>query len=407
MSNRDGSWPTGPQGKGPLAGVRVLDFSRILAGPYATMHLADLGADVIKVESPQRGDETRHWGPPFGPDGSAAYFHAVNHNKRSVALDLADSDDASFAQDLAASADIVVDNFLPGRMQKFGLGRESLKARNPQVITATISGFGSGNAYSGRPGFDFLAQAMGGLMSITGQHDGEPTRVGVAITDLMAGVLLCSGVLAALVETKSGGNGRHVEVSLLDTQTSMLANIASGWLVGGTVPDRFGNQHPNIAPYETLATQDGPIAVAVGTDRQFQRLATELGRPELGDDARFRANRDRIAHRAELVEELEELLGAAARDNWLDRLIPAGVPVAPVNTVPEALNDAVVKERMIVEVNGVRQVRTAIALDGELPEIHSPPPLLGQHTEQIKNLVWGYRPEAAEGLNNTRRVSNE
>ncbi len=382
-----GSWPAAPETTGPLAGVKVLDFSRILAGPYATMHLADLGADVIKVEAPGRGDETRHWGPPHAADGTAAYFLAVNHNKRSIALDLSDPEDAAIAHSLAVDADIVVDNFLPGRMERFGLDRATLARVNPQIVTATVSGFGSGNAYSGRPGFDFLAQAMGGLMSITGQEGGEPTRVGVAVTDLLAGVLCATGVLAALNETKTGAPGRHVEVSLLDTQISMLANIGSGWLTSQVYPDRFGNRHPSIAPYETLATADKPLAVAVGTDPQFKRFVETLGAPEMGFDPDYLTNRDRVNNRAALVQTLERLLCTKSRDRWLELLIEAGVPVAPVNSIAEALDDPVVRERMIEVVDGVPQIRTAINLDGAPLMIHTAPPALGAHSDGIRQHV--------------------
>lgn len=379
-------WPANPAADrtGPLAGLRVADFSRILAGPFATMQLADLGADVIKVESPVHGDETRRWGPPFGDDGSASYFHAVNHSKRSIALDLRDAEDSRIARELASCADVVVDNFLPGRMREFGLDRASLAIENPRVITATISGFGTGNVYSDRPGFDFLAQAMGGLMSITGQPDGEPTRVGVAVTDILAGSLLCSGVLAALVGTRAGQPGRHVEVSLLDAQISMLANVASGWLIGETAPRRFGNAHPSIAPYETFPTSDAVIAVAVGTDRQFRRLCAAIGRAGLAQDERFTTNALRIRNRDPLTESLADTFATASCDHWVDALTDADVPVARVNTVRQALEDPVVRERMIAHVDGVAQIRTPIRLDGEALPVSSRPPRHGEHTDDVR-----------------------
>lgn len=379
------NWPTTQKMVGPLAGVRVLDFSRILAGPYATMHLADLGADVIKVEAPGWGDETRHWGPPFSSDGTASYFSAVNHNKRSLDLDLAKPEDAEVAFALAVEADIVIDNFLPSRMKRFGLDRDSLSKLNPKVITASISGFGSSNTYSERPGFDFLAQAMGGLMSITGEKGGQPTRVGVAVTDLLAGVLCATGVLAALTATRAGEPGRHIDVSLLDTQISMLANIGAGWLTSGIVPDRFGNQHPSIAPYETFETADKSLAVAVGTDRQFHRLVEALGAPELSVDTQFATNRSRVENREALVKILERLLAGRTREEWLMELIPAGVPVAPVNSVAEALTDPVVRSRMIQEVDGVSHIRTAIFVDGKPPIIHTSAPQLGIDSQQIRD----------------------
>ena len=383
----DGCWPEGPDHSGPLSGVRVLDFSRILAGPYATMQLADLGADVIKVEAPGRGDETRHWGPPFTSDGTASYFLAVNHGKRSIELDLSDPGDAAIALALAAEADIVIDNFLPGRMERFGLDRASLAHANPLVVTATISGYGRGNEYSDRPGFDFLAQAFGGLMSITGPLDSSPSKVGVAVTDLLAGSLCATGVLAAFSATRLGQPGRHIEVSLLDAQVSMLANIASGYLVSGVDPSRFGNQHPSIAPYETLRTADREIAVAVGTDRQFQLLADVLGMPELAADARFATNRDRVSNRPALVAALEAVLVTRSSDDCLTALIAAGVPAAPVNSVAEALDDPVVRERMLTDAHGVPLVRTPIRVDGQPADVAGPPPQLGAHSAEIREHV--------------------
>ncbi len=381
-------WPAAPAtGTGPLAGVRILDLSRILAGPYATMTLADLGADVIKVETPGRGDETRHWGPPFAADGTASYYLAVNHNKRSAALDLNDPQDALVARHLAAHADIVVDNFLPGRLAAFGLDRDTVIISNPSVVTATISGFGNDNAYSGRPGFDFLAQAMGGLMAVTGKKGGEPTRVGVAISDLVAGLHLATGVLAALHERHTTGVGRHVEIALLDTQVAMLANIASGWLSAGTAPARFGNRHPSIAPYETLRTADQPLAVAVGTDRQFAAMAAALGEPGLADDQRFSTNRSRVAHRDELQAALEGALSGQGRAHWLQHLVAAGVPVAPVNTIPEVFADPVVQSRMVVHVDGVAQVRSPLRVDGAALEVNTAPPALGADTDAVKQAL--------------------
>jgi crotonobetainyl-CoA:carnitine CoA-transferase CaiB-like acyl-CoA transferase len=383
LTDLEQGWPSAAPRPGPLRGLRILDLTRILAGPFATMQLADLGADVIKVESPGRGDETRRWGPPFAADGVASYYLSVNHNKRSITLGLDDPQAAAVAHRLAASADVVIDNFLPGRLERFGLDRDTLAKVNPGVVTCTISGFGTGNEYSERPGYDFLAQAMGGLMSVTGQPGGEPTRVGVAITDLVCGLHANTGILAALQERTRTGVGRHVEVSLLDSQVSILVNLASGWLSAGQEPGLRGNAHPSIAPYETLRTADRPLAVAVGTDRQFQRLAEGLDAPELAADPRFVTNVDRVRNRAELRVELEARLGLRDRAHWLRHLVAAGVPVAPVNTVPEVFADPVVRDRMLVEVDGVCQVRSPIRLDGAGLPVHSAPPELGEHTEDI------------------------
>lgn len=379
----DDVWPSGSAAAGPLAGVRVLDLSRILAGPFATMNLADLGADVIKIESPSRGDETRYWGPPFAPDGTASYFLAVNHNKRSVTLDLSRPDGCAVAQGMAAKADVVIDNFLPGRMARFGLDRASLVPRNPGLVTATISGFGTDNAYAGRPGFDFLAQAMGGMMSITGAKGGEPTRVGVAVSDLFAGLYAALGIASALRERERTGVGRHLEISLLDTQVAMLANIGSGWLNGGSAPHRFGDQHPSIAPYETLATRDERIAVAVGTDRQFELFTIAVGRPGMAVDPRFATNPARVANREALVDALEDALADRGRDEWLVDLVAAGVPVAPVNTIPEVFADPVIAERMVVDVDGMPQVRSPLRVDSEPLEIRTAPRGLGVDTDAV------------------------
>lgn len=376
-------WPVGPLRDGPLSGIRVLDLTRVLAGPYATMQLADLGADVIKVEAPGTGDETRRWGPPFTEDGVSSYYLAVNRNKRDLTLDLADPVALAIARRLADAADVVVDNFLPGRMLRFGLDRASLAGTNPGVVTCTISGFGSGNAYSDRPGYDFIAQAMGGLMSVTGAADGEPTRVGVAITDLVAGLNANAGLLAALVERGRTGLGRHIEVSLLDSEVAILVNLASGWLNAGTEPMLFGNTHPSIAPYETLPTSDGPLAVAVGTDRQFRKLVTELGDASLADDPRFVSNAVRVGNRAALQAELGARLATATRAEWLSRLVPLGVPVGPVNTLPEVFADPVIVERMVVEVDGRAGVRSPVRVDGAALPVHTAPPTLGQDTDDI------------------------
>ena len=381
----DGSpgWPPGQSRSGPLAGLRVLDLSRILAGPFATMQLADLGADVIKVEAPGKGDETRRWGPPFAPDGTAAYFLAINRNKRAICLDLGRPAAAALARRLALAADVVVDNFLPGRLERFGLDHASLIAANPGIVTCTISGYGGDGPDAGRPGFDFLIQAEGGIMSITGQAGDQPTKVGVAIADLAAGLFATIGVLAALRERDATGRGRRVEVSLLDAQVGLLANQAMNWLVGGVTPGRMGNAHPSISPYESFRTRDGSIAIGVGTDRQFARLAEALGAPEMASDQRFAGNADRVAHRVELKEAVERQLGEHDRQVWLERLATAGVPAAPINSIPEVFADPLVRERALVEVDGVPQVRSPVRVDGRPVAVDSAPPALGRDTDAI------------------------
>jgi crotonobetainyl-CoA:carnitine CoA-transferase CaiB-like acyl-CoA transferase len=376
-------WPPSPERSGPLAGLRVLDLSRILAGPFATMQLADLGADVIKVEAPGKGDETRRWGPPFAADGTAAYFLAINRNKRAITLDLGRPAAAALARRLALAADVVVDNFLPGRLERFGLDHQSLSEANPRIVTCTITGYGSDGPAAGRPGFDFLIQAQGGIMSITGQAGDQPTKVGVAVADLAAGLFATIGVLAALRERDAAGRGRRVEVSLLDAQVGMLANQAMNWLVGGLTPGRMGNAHPSISPYESYRTRDGSIAIGVGTDRQFARLAEALGVPELACDQRFGGNAERVAHRAELKRLLERQLGAHDRQEWLERLAAAGVPAAPINSIPEVFADPLVRERALVEVDGVPQVRSPVRIDGRPAAVDSAPPELGRDTDAV------------------------
>jgi crotonobetainyl-CoA:carnitine CoA-transferase CaiB-like acyl-CoA transferase len=376
-------WPVGPAREGPLAGVRVLDLSRILAGPFATMQLADLGADVIKVEAPGKGDETRRWGPPFAVDGTAAYFLAINRNKRAITLDLGHPAAAALARRLALAADVVVENFLPGSLERFGLDHDSLARANPRLVTCTISGYGSDGPAARRPGFDFLIQAEGGIMSITGQAGDQPTKVGVAIADLAAGLFVTIGVLAALRERDLTGRGRRVEVALLDAQVGMLANQAMNWLVGGITPSPMGNAHPSISPYESYQTRDGPLAIGVGTDRQFANLAGALGIPEVAGDPRFAGNAERVAHRDELKRLLEERLAGRGRAEWLERLAAAGVPAAPINSIPEVFADPLVRERLLVEVEGMPQVRSPVRVDGRPAAVDSAPPALGRDTDAV------------------------
>ena len=386
--SEQGVWPQGPSREGPLAGVRILDLSRILAGPFATMQLADLGADVLKVESPQ-GDETRRWGPPFTEDGTAAYFTGVNRNKRSVTLDLADPEARETARTLAAGADIVVDNFLPGRMERFGLDHDSVAATNPRVVTCTITGYGSDTDWAGLPGFDFLAQAMGGLMAVTGPQGGGPTKTGVAIADLLAGLYATAGMLAALHRRKERGRGSHIEVSLLDAVVGSLANQASGYLTTGREPERLGNAHPSIVPYETFTAADGPVAMGVGTDRQFARLAQVLGLAGLAEDPRFVTNADRVAHRAELKGILEREFGQQPRDHWLDLLRAAGVPASPVNSLADVFADPLVRDRLVDVSTGSPQIRSPLRVDGRPAPVHTPPPALGQHDDEVRAALGG------------------
>jgi crotonobetainyl-CoA:carnitine CoA-transferase CaiB-like acyl-CoA transferase len=317
-----------------LSGLLVADFSRVLAGPLASMFLADLGATVIKVERPEVGDDTRHWGPPY-VGSMSTYFSSVNRNKRSVTLDLSSEDDLALARRLADRADVLLENFLPAKMAGFGLDAASLLSTNPRLVYCSISGFGGGSAL---PGYDFLVQALGGLMSVTGQPDGEPTKVGVALVDVLTGLHATIGVLAALAERERSGHGQHVEVNLLSSLLSSLVNQGAGYLNGAPAPARMGNQHPSIAPYETLATADVPLAVAVGNDRQFRTFVAALGEPELADDDRFSSNPARVDHRLELIEALRVAMRVDTAAGWATRLQAAGIPSGPVNDVGAALD---------------------------------------------------------------------
>ena len=366
-----------------LAGVVVADFSRVLAGPYATMLLADLGAEVVKVERPGVGDDTRAWGPPWTADGEATYFLGVNRNKRSVALDLKTADGRAAALRLAARADVVIENFPPGTMERLGLGYEDVTALNPSVVYASVTGFGRGGG-AGLPGYDLLVQAVGGLMSVTGPGPGEPTKVGVALVDVVTGLHATIGILAALRHRERTGEGQRVEVNLLSSLLSALVNQASGYVAAGAVPGIMGNRHPSIAPYEVLDTADRPLALAVGNDRQFVALAGVLGRPELATDPRFATNPSRVAHRDALAAELTAALAARPAEEWAALLAGAGVPCGPINDVAEAMALA---ESLglapVVTVDGVPTVADPIGLSATPVRYLLPPPALGAHTDEV------------------------
>ncbi|MYT31025.1 CoA transferase [Streptomyces sp. MspMP-M5] len=319
-----------------LDGILVADFSRVLAGPLAAATLADLGADVIKVERPGSGDDTRSWGPPFAADGTAAYFDAANRSKRGLALDLADPGDAAAARELARRADVLIENFRPGALAKYGLDPAATRAANPGLVHCTITGFGSG-AGAALPGYDFVVQAVGGLMSITGEPGGTPLKAGVALVDVLTAKDAATGILAALRHRDRTGAGQAVEVNLLSSLLGSLVNQVSAHLATGRDPGPMGNRHPSIAPYETLACRGGLLAVAVGNDRQFRALAEALGVPELAEDIRFRRNQDRVRNRTDLVRALEDRLAADTPRGWTERLTAVSVPCGPVNSLSEAL----------------------------------------------------------------------
>lgn len=370
---------------GPLEGVLVADFSRVLAGPLATATLADLGAEVIKVERPGVGDDTRHWGPPWSVD-SSSYFEAANRSKKSIELDLADPEDLAVARELAARCDVLVENFRTGSLDRHGLGYDAVAALNPSVVYTSITGFGS-NEGADLAGYDFLVQAVGGLMSVTGPP-GEPTKVGVALVDVLTSKDAVVGILAALrARDQRGGRGQQVEVNLLSSLLGSLANQASAFLATGEAPAAMGNQHPSIAPYETLRARDGQLAVCCGNDRQFARLAEVIGAPALADDPRFATNADRVAHREALVDALEAALAAGTVDSWVERLAAAGLPAGRVGTVADGFALA---ERLglapTVDVGaGVPpQVRSPLTLSDTPVSDYARPPRLGEHNDEVR-----------------------
>ncbi|WP_446215095.1 CaiB/BaiF CoA transferase family protein [Micromonospora sp. IBHARD004] len=377
---------------GSLDGVLVADFSRVLAGPYATMLLADLGADVVKVERPGAGDDTRAWGPPYDHDGTATYYLSVNRNKRSVTLDLTDPEDLAVARDLAYRADVIVQNFRPGTMERHGLGHADIAAANPRAVYCSITGFGSG-AGADRPGYDLLVQAVGGLMSVTGARPGEPVKVGVALVDVITGLHATVGILAALRHRQATGAGQHVEVNLLSSLLSALVNQASGYVSAGVVPGILGNSHPSIVPYELLPTADRPLAVAVGTDAQFGALCRALGIPAVAEDPRYVSNADRVRHRETLITTLSERTSLRSADDLAAALSRLGVPCGPVNDLAGAFSLATeLGLAPAVEIPGperpqpVRQVAHPITLSAAPAVYHRPPPRLGEHTAEV--LTW-------------------
>jgi formyl-CoA transferase len=375
----------------PLDGIRVLDLSRVLAGPWCTQLLADLGADVIKIERPGQGDDTRHWGPPWhgeGEDRVAAYFLAANRGKRSAAIDFSKSEGAELVRRLAVKSDVVVENFKVGALAKFGLDAATLRAANPRLIYASITGFGQDGPYKDRAGYDYIIQGMSGLMSITGQPDGapggEPMRVGVAVVDLFTGMYTTSAILAALVRRGVTGDGAHIDSALLDVSLAMLANQATNALVSGQDPPRQGNTHPNIVPYQPFACADQPLIIAVGNDRQFARLAAILGAPEWTEDERFATNAARVAHRAELIPLIEARLKERPAADWFARLDAAGIPAGPINLIGQALADPqAAYRRMVQEMDRFRLVGSPVRLDGTRADSDLPPPKLGQHTDEV------------------------
>jgi crotonobetainyl-CoA:carnitine CoA-transferase CaiB-like acyl-CoA transferase len=368
-------------GERPLAGLRVLELARVLAGPWIGQTLADLGADVVKIEGPD-GDETRGWGPPFAADGAAAYFHACNRGKRSIRLDFAEAGDRAVAARLAAVADVVVENFKVGGLARFGLDHASVAAGNPGVIYASVTGFGQDGPLAPRAGYDFIIQAMGGIMDLTGEPDGPPEKPGVAYADLFTGLYGTVAVLAALRLRERTGRGQWIDLSLFDTQLAVLANQASNWLIGGKVPRRMGNAHPNIVPYQVFEAADGPLVIACGNDGQFARLWVGLG---LEPDPRLAANRDRVVHREAVVGALAARLAAMPRAAVLEACGAAGVPAGPINSVAEAFAEPQALARgAVVERGAWRGPRSPIRMAEAEVGAPLPPPALDEHGAAIR-----------------------
>ncbi|NQY01882.1 MAG: CoA transferase [Halieaceae bacterium] len=384
---------------GALTGLKVLDLSRVLAGPWSSQLLADLGADVIKIERPGQGDDTRSWGPPFMPDAAgnataeSAYFMSTNRGKRSVCVDIKSPEGQAQLQRLAATCDVVIENFKVGDAARYGLDYATLSVKHPGIVYCSITGFGQTGPLKDRPGYDFLVQAMGGLMSVTGVADGEPgagpQKVGVALTDIMTGLYATIGILAALTERRSSGLGQHVDLALLDVTAATLANQASNYLVGGMNPTRLGNAHPNIVPYQSFVVADGHLIVAVGNDGQFQRFVGVLGLEALGTDPRFARNADRVANRDALVPLLQRELLNRNRDEWLALLEEAGVPAGPINTVADVFAQEQIQAREM-QVNVPHPLNTDLQLVGNPIKLSrtpvqydQAPPQLGEHTDEV------------------------
>lgn len=382
----------------PLSGIRVLDFTRVLAGPFCSMMLGDMGADVIKIEHPDGGDESRQWGPPWfdmGGDHLSAYFISVNRNKRSVTLNLKTNEGCDLVRQIAAQSHIVIENFKVGGMAEFGLSYDDLHALNPGLVYCSITGFGQDGPYGQRPGYDYVIQAMSGLMSITGPAEGEPHKVGVAVSDVFTGLFALSAVLAALRHSERTGEGQHIDLALYDSQVAALVNIASGYLISGQTPARLGNEHPNIVPYQTFSAADQDFVVAVGNDRQFAALCAVIGRPDLAVNSRYARNPQRLENRAELVEVLQRCFRERKATEWVEGLLAAGIPAGPINDAAGALNDPQIQARGLVQEimldNGtvLPLVGSPAQFSATPAEIRLPPPLLGADTDEVLREMLG------------------
>ena len=388
---------------GPLDGVRVLDLTRVVAGPYCSMFLGDLGAEVVKVEQPGAGDDTRGWGPPFA-GGESAYYLCINRNKQSLTLDLKSRRAVELLRGLAKVADVIIENFRPGTMERLGLGEKELRAIHPRLIYASLTGFGADGPMSDWPGYDLIVQAWGGLMSITGAPDGEPVKVGVAIIDLVAGLMLGKAITAALFAREKIGVGQRIDTSLLEAEVASLINVGSNYLVGGTVPARWGNAHPNIVPYQNFKTADGYLVIGVASEVIWRRFCAAVGRADLSHDPRFANNAKRVENRAALIALLSALFVQRNNDTWFRLLTEAEVPCAPVQTIDQVFQAPQVLHRdMLMEVDHptagrVRMAGIPVKFSVTPASVRRPPPLLGEHSENVLKNWLGLSADAIDEL---------
>lgn len=388
---------------GPLSDITVVDMTRVLAGPYATMWLADLGAEIIKVERPGSGDDTREYGPPF-VNGESAYFMSINRNKRSMTLNFKTEEGKEILRGLLEEADVLIENFRPGTLERAGFGYEDVTEYNEDIIYTSISGFGQDGPFKDEPGFDLSIQGLSGLMSLTGDPDGPPTKFGTSISDLLSGIYASKGTIAALYHRQKTGEGQYVDVSMLDSMVSLLTYQAGRYFATGEIPERMGNFHPNISPYETFKTEDGYFNLATGNDALFEKFCELIGREDLPEDERFETNPKRVEHRHEIHEIIEEETVKKTTDEWLEELSEAGIPAGPIQNVEEVVNHPQIQHRDMVEevdhpeAGDVNVTGVPIKMSETQGEVEDPPPTLGEHTEEILSEKLGYTSEDVDDL---------